>query len=52
MVRKKARNYQIGRTNRTRDRKRKAKPPGKRKTKRGKTYYERRRNRSDRSKWL
>jgi len=38
---------QTGRTNLIRDRKLRAKAPGKRKSKSGKTYYERRRNRSD-----
>lgn len=38
---------QTGSSNRKADRKRKAKPPGKRKSASGKTYYERRKNRSD-----
>ena len=42
--------YQTGKTVRTRDVKRKAKYPGKRISKTGRTYWETRRNRSDRSK--
>lgn len=38
---------QTGSSNRRLDKKRKAKAPGKRKSASGKTYYERRRNRSD-----
>lgn len=38
---------QTGRTTRGRDRRRKAKHPGKRTSAQGGTYYERRRNRSD-----
>lgn len=36
-----------GKTQRNRDKKRKALPPGKRISKRGNIYYEKRRNRSD-----
>ena len=38
---------QVGKTDRKRDMKRKAMPPGKRISKNGKIYYERRKNRSD-----
>ena len=41
------RNDQVGKTNISRDKKRKAMPPGKRISKTGKIYYEGRKNRSD-----
>ena len=41
------RDDQIGKSNTKRDKARKAMPPGKRISKTGKTYYERRRSRSD-----
>jgi hypothetical protein len=44
--------YQTGRSNKSRDRKYTAKAPGKRKSSSGKTYYERRANRSDRYKYI
>lgn len=40
---------QIGKSNRSKDSKLKAKLPGKRTSKTGKTYYERRKNRSDKN---
>jgi len=39
--------YQIGKTNKARDKKRKALKPGKRISKTGNVYYEYRKNRSD-----
>jgi len=39
--------HQIGKTNSFRDKKRKALPPGKRISKKGKVYYEYRKNRTD-----
>lgn len=44
---KKVKAYQTGRSNLKMDEKRKAKLPGKRKSASGRTYYERRKNRSD-----
>ena len=44
--------YQVGGTNYFRDLARKAKKPGKRKSKRGNIYYEYRKNRSDMPKEL
>lgn len=44
---KKFRNRQRGKSNSTADRKRKAKRPGRRVSKAGNVYYERRKNRSD-----
>lgn len=44
--------HQIGKSNTRRDMTRHAKKPGKRKSKHNKTYYEHRRNRSDRGRWL
>ena len=43
--------YQIGRTHKVPDEKRRAKLPGKRRSASGKTYTERRKNRSDRPGW-
>ena len=43
--------YQIGRTHKVQDEKRKAKLPGKRRSASGKTYTERRKNRSDKPGW-
>lgn len=48
----KAASRQTGSSSAKYDKKRKAKPPGKRKSKRGKIYYERRKNRSDKPKTL
>lgn len=48
MVKKKT-YHQTGKSNRTRDKKRKAKKPGWRKSKSGKKYFENRRNRSDKN---
>jgi len=39
--------HQTGKSNKAKDRKVKAKHPGKRVSKKGKTYYEHRKNRSD-----
>lgn len=43
---------QVGKSNRRADRKRKAKPVGWRRSKSGKRYFENRRNRSDRAKYI
>lgn len=44
--------WQTGKTTKYIDRLLHARKPGKRRSKSGKTYYERRKNRSDKSKWL
>lgn len=47
MAKRKRGSYQTGRSNRKADSQKKAKPPGKRRSKGGSIYYERRKNRSD-----
>ncbi len=42
-----AKKYQTGRSSKREDKRKKAKAPGKRKSKSGKVYFERRKNRSD-----
>lgn len=44
--------YQRGRSVKRYDRRHRALKPGKRKSRTGRTYYETRKNRSDRFKWL
>ena len=46
------RRYQTGRTTKAVDRMRHARKPGRRTSASGNTYYERRKNRSDKRKWL